>query len=359
MNMINVLQRLAELDDKNANVKPARINPEAAVEAIQKTLSEELSMDSLKYLSGVKNTLEECGIMPMMPQETMMPPSHPPVPASFSINATAASGGEVADMLTQIMNLAGVKPVGPQDMPLDKPHTTVSTLPPMNGNDDMKRMMDIMNKPEDESTEDEILGGNDMSPAMGGDTGGSGEEPFGDVDVSGVGGALAGAAKDGDLDGAIDGYEAGQEVSNGPEDEGVMGATAGAGIGALIGGPLGAVAGGAMGSSMEDEEFDNSPADPTKPPQFNSSKFSYDPNQGDHRERQKGLPMANPANEDLTSKLFKDYQKFVTEEEQTMSRATSNAFTQSAPYPSFKKKKPVSKEVDKPNQPNQTKPKSK
>jgi hypothetical protein len=37
----------------------------------------------------------------------------------------------------------------------------------------------------------------------------------------------------------------------------------------------------------------------------------------------------------------------------------SNAFTQSAPYPSFKKKKPVSKEVDKPSQASQAKPKSK
>jgi hypothetical protein len=37
----------------------------------------------------------------------------------------------------------------------------------------------------------------------------------------------------------------------------------------------------------------------------------------------------------------------------------SNAFTQSAPYPSFKKKKSVSKEVDKPSQPSQAKPKSK
>jgi hypothetical protein len=37
----------------------------------------------------------------------------------------------------------------------------------------------------------------------------------------------------------------------------------------------------------------------------------------------------------------------------------SNAFTQSAPYPSFKKKKSVSKEVDKPSQPGQAKPKSK
>jgi hypothetical protein len=33
-------------------------------------------------------------------------------PASFSINASGDSGDEVANMLTQIMNLAGVKPVG-------------------------------------------------------------------------------------------------------------------------------------------------------------------------------------------------------------------------------------------------------
>jgi hypothetical protein len=42
-----------------------------------------------------------------------------PTTASFSINATAGSGEEVAGMLMSIMQLAGVKPVTQNDMPID------------------------------------------------------------------------------------------------------------------------------------------------------------------------------------------------------------------------------------------------
>jgi hypothetical protein len=206
MKMINVLQRLAELDAENPNVASAKskITPDAAVAAIQKNLSEELSSESLKYLAGVKKAIAECGMMPQMPMT-------PTTPASFSINATAANGDEVAGMLTQIMNLAGVKPVGPTDMPVDKPTTSFSTVPPMAGSgDDMKRMLDTMNKadsadtdlvsgdnkPEDEGLGNEF-GGDEMSmeePAMDQD-----DSASGDVDIAGVGGALAGAAIHGEI----------------------------------------------------------------------------------------------------------------------------------------------------------------
>ena len=303
MNMINVLQRLAELDSKNPNVaKPAlKVTPDAAVQSIQKTLSEELSVDSLRYLSGVKSTLEECGMMPgMMPQESMMPPPTPSTPASFSINATAASGTEVADMLTQIMTLAGAHkagPVGPEHMPADLPHTSISTVPPMSGADSMKKMLDVMNdKPEDEGMMGSAAGaglgalvGGPMGAMAGGAIGSEltkeadPETDAGEVDVSGVGGALAGAAVDGDLDGAIDGYEAGKEISDGLTDD-----------------------------------YDNSGADSNAiagPGSVDFKKWNYEPNAGGGGDRMDGnMPKGRVTSEDsMTEKLYRDYQKFVTE----------------------------------------------
>jgi hypothetical protein len=417
MKMINVLQRLAELDGQNPNVVPAkpRISADAAVQAVQKTLSEELSVESLRYLSGVKNTLEECGMMPL---EGMMS-DRPLTPASFSINASAASGDEVAGMLSQIMNLAGVKTVGAHDMPLDKPHTTMSTVPPMNGNDDMKRMLDMMNdRPEDESYLSEPIvpkpGGSpgdthppsppgipgqlplpavaNDSPANGGvrhtatitsrdsdeEPGSSGirkmnpnttttvtpplpdtdeaylsepivpkpggspgdthpqtpppsapptepppppgslnlgaqsleDESMGgtsDVDIAGVGGALAAAALSaGDPEeikaGMADGEKAnggGLHVDAKEDMRNLMNVVSG---------------------------YDNTGADSNEiagPGNFDANQYSHNPNQGGGGDRMDGnMPKGHVTAEDtMTSQLFNDYEKFVTEGEKTMSRA--------------------------------------
>ncbi len=318
MKMINVLQRLAELDSQNPNVIPvkAALNPHETVEAIQKNLSEELSSESLKYLAGVKNTIAECGMMPP-------PPMTPPTPASFSINATAATGDEVAGMLTQIMNLAGVKPVGPSDMPIDKPAKPFSTVPPMGG--DMKKMLDTMNKTDsddslkvgDDTPEEGALGtlaGLGIGGALGGLPGAgvgalagdaigdmlSGDEETkesdtesdsgNDVDIAGVGGALAGAAIHGDAEGAEKGMQDG-------EDESMTGANEE--MRKLI-------------DAVSGPDVDNKPADPTEVPSYEDDKHAYDPNTGDHRERQAGLARANPM-EDTTAKLFSDYEKFIAE----------------------------------------------
>ena len=40
----------------------------------------------------------------------------PSVPANFSINASAATGNEVADMMSQILTLAGMEQVGADDL---------------------------------------------------------------------------------------------------------------------------------------------------------------------------------------------------------------------------------------------------
>lgn len=313
--MINVLQRLAELDGQNPNVAQAKptVAPDAAVRAVQKSLSEELSVDSLRYLSGVKNTIAECGMVPPMGTSG--------TPASFSINATAATGDEVANMLNNIMTLAGVKEVTPHDMPVDKPTTGITMAPPMSGADQMKKMMDTMNEPApdgmandaDGQPEDEGLMGGALGAVGGGMMGGplgamagyaagsaagddiealetDSESDAGEVDISGVGGALAGAAIHGDADGAAKGMSDG-------EDEAMTGS--GEDMRKLI-------------DAVSSPAVDNAPADPTEVPEFDNDKMAYDPNTGDHRERQAGLARANPM-EDVTKQLFAEYERFISE----------------------------------------------
>ena len=167
--MIDVLKRLEELDTKNPNIN----NPLAAgtkVRVQENTppqLPDLTDLTELKALSGLK-PVAECGMMGMSP----MGDSHPPV-ATFSINATAAGGDEVASMLTQIMNLAGVHKVGPQHMPgVDGGATALTTMPAMSATpmdtpiskiaahgdsgEIMRAMMDKMNDPPED--EDYTLG---------------------------------------------------------------------------------------------------------------------------------------------------------------------------------------------------------
>lgn len=317
MKMINVLQRLAELDSQNPNVASAKpqVTADAAVEAIQKSLSEELSAESLSYLAGVKKTIAECGMMPGMPPAG--------TPASFSINATAASGDEVANMLNNIMALAGVKDAGPSvSTPAAKPTASQPEGPGVGG--DMKQMLDTMNKADDGlsadadgAPEDEgvlgTMGGAGLGALVGGPLGAmaggvagnavgdmmSGDEEAseddsapdaGGVDIAGVGGALAGAAIHGDAEGAAKGMQDG-------EDESLTGANED--MRRLI-------------DAVSGPEYDSTPADPTDVPEYDSDKLAYDPNQGDHRERQTGLARANPM-EDVTAKLFADYEQFIAE----------------------------------------------
>ena len=313
--MINVLQRLAELDGQNPNVAQAKpkVAPDAAVRAVQQSLSEELSVDSLRYLSGVKNTIAECGMVPPMGTTG--------TPASFSINATAATGDEVANMLNNIMTLAGVKEVTPHDMPVDKPTTGITMAPPMSGADQMKKMMDTMNEPSpdgmandaDGQPEDEGLMGGALGAVGGGMLGGplgamagyaagskagddidaletDSEPDAGEVDISGVGGALAGAAIHGDAEGAAKGMTDG-------EDEAMTGS--GEDMRKLI-------------DAVSSPAVDNAPADPTEVPEFDNDKMAYNPNDGDHRERQAGLARANPM-EDVTKQLFAEYERFISE----------------------------------------------
>jgi hypothetical protein len=122
MQMIDVVKRLAELDASNPRVeKPvaekAKFNGENAVTGFNKYTGEEvhehLSIDEIKKLSGLTESVSECGMMGMPGPMGGM--SQQP-PATFSINASAANGNEVSTMLRDILNLAGMKEVGPKDI---------------------------------------------------------------------------------------------------------------------------------------------------------------------------------------------------------------------------------------------------
>ena len=176
MQMIDVLKRLAELDAENPNVA-------------QPTMKAE---QSLGTISNISESINECG----------GPMGMPNTPASFSINASAESGDEVANMLTQIMGLAGIKkdvevpalPAVDKEVELGAPHGVELD----GGNDDMANMISMIDK----------MNGPD---------------------------------------------DAGQDK---PEDEGLLGALAGGAVGAAVGGPLGALQGAAAGDSLTDADPD-------------------------------------------------------------------------------------------------------
>lgn len=62
------------------------------------------------------------------------------------------------------------------------------------------------------------------------------------------------------------------------------------------------------------ESYDNTPADPTDVPVYDNDALAYQPNTGDHRERQKGLSRAMPVEESLqsiTTKLYSEYKGYL------------------------------------------------
>lgn len=123
--MINVLKRLAELDSQNPNIVK-------------------------------ESKIDECGIMPEM--SGMTAPQQPSIPAS--LNITAGSGAELSDMIKAIATLAGVKPVGADDLGVEHEPSAMVATPVMGatggpeaGGDDMRSVIDRMNDaggPEDD-----------------------------------------------------------------------------------------------------------------------------------------------------------------------------------------------------------------
>jgi hypothetical protein len=118
MQMIDVMKRLAELDANNPNI--------------------------VKESQAV----EECGPMGIMGDMGMDKPSTP-----ASMNITAGSGDELANMLATIMQLAGVKKVEPSDLGIEPEDGDMLTaepeaggdMSPISGTDNMRSMIDKLN----------------------------------------------------------------------------------------------------------------------------------------------------------------------------------------------------------------------
>jgi hypothetical protein len=128
MQMINVLKRLAELDANNPNI-------------IKESLA-----------------VEECGPMGMMGSI----PSAPSTPAS--INMTAGSGGELSDMLTTIMSLAGINKAEPAPLAVEPAVMTAEPAAAVGDRDDMRSVLDKLN-PDTDGEEETDEGEYDNSPA--------------------------------------------------------------------------------------------------------------------------------------------------------------------------------------------------
>jgi hypothetical protein len=134
MQMIDVLKRLAELDAKNPNIVKESTRP----------------MD-----------IEECGddMMSAEPSQSNSP---------VSVNISANSGEELGDMLSAIMQLAGVHKVGDEHMGVEPPASVLTAEPNMHkdahGVDDMRAVLDQMNGASGEEETDESAASDETHP---------------------------------------------------------------------------------------------------------------------------------------------------------------------------------------------------
>ena len=110
---------------------------------------ENLDTASLKYLAGVRKTIEECGIMTASPTT-----GRPHSPAT--INVTADSGPELTGMLRDIMGLAGVHKVEPHHMPvISTPPGPSAVAAPADG-PSMKDLVGMFREEEPEVVQDSM-----------------------------------------------------------------------------------------------------------------------------------------------------------------------------------------------------------
>lgn len=278
--MLNVLKRLSELDAGNPNVKNPMV--EMPVKSIAEGANGEMpqlpelnDLSTLKALSGVKK-LDECGMMGEMGS-----PMEHSTPASFSVNATAATGDEVANMLTQIMTLAGAKKAG-GDLPATEPGSSPVTKDTTPG-DDTEVMRGMMDKLNDPNPEDEGAKGGAIGAGLGALAGG----PIGAAIGGGIGGAL--------------------------EDEGAPDS----------GSPVAAMADEVrdMADELADtdkeelglESYDNTPNSPLNVGPADTNARAYQPNTGSADGRGfASNPRAMTA-EQVEQQLYADYKAFVSE----------------------------------------------
>ena len=169
--MIDVMKRLAELDAKNSNI-----------------------------VKESQQSVEECGMMPM---------EKPHTPATMNI--TANSGEELGDMLSALMQLAGVHKVGDEHMGAEPTPTTMTSEPSMRS---------VIDKMHGDDGDAEIIHGDDeeteeglATTAGGAYLGSKAGEIVGNMIAPGVGGALGSA-----LGGLAGGYAGSQVEETGEED---------------------------------------------------------------------------------------------------------------------------------------------
>jgi hypothetical protein len=262
MQMIDVLKRLAQLDAKNPNVVK-------------------------------EGQVQECGPMGMMDGIPGISPAgldKPSVPANFNISASAASGNEVADMMSQILTLAGMKKVGADDLGAEPQGAMVTAEPvasvgamaaePMpTAADSMRSVLDKLN-PETGDDEGGELGPfqhDSEKPETGNDAGD--DQPADDEEETDEGNAY------------------GQAVQNTAPGEEIK--INGKGTGDI--------------KKAEEGQYDNSPADAEPKEPFAANQFANQENQAGGGEtsngekRQSNLPTATFEN------LMKEYKAFIGE----------------------------------------------
>jgi hypothetical protein len=128
MQMIDVLKKLAELDEANSPKPMVQMADDPTVAVITESITGEAGMP----MAGPA-------------------PTAPSVPASFSINASAANGNEVSTMLRDILNLAGMKEVGQADINPKDADAPLTAEPGQGTDGDMRSAIDAIAGMDDES----------------------------------------------------------------------------------------------------------------------------------------------------------------------------------------------------------------
>jgi hypothetical protein len=145
MNMKNLLQTLSNIEPAKVEDKNRLIQEGARPGQILNVYMDELDSASLRYLSGVRKTIEECGMAPM---SAPMSPPMPKPPAS--INMTAADANELGSLLKTMANLAGVHEYG-------KEEPVYRTEPSPVYRDDSSDMRGMVKLIDDGEVEEEII----------------------------------------------------------------------------------------------------------------------------------------------------------------------------------------------------------
>lgn len=203
-----------------------------------------------------ESKVDECGMMP----EMGMGMERPSMPAS--INVTAGSGEELGNVLKDIMSLAGVKPAGAEEPLSAEPTLAIGVEPErdMDPNSSMRSVMDLMNPDADDEMDQ--MGGDDHVDQAMGDVDNDGDHDMGDHDL-----------------------EKDDEEDSGEDDE-----------------------------EADEGQYDNSPANPIKPPMFNANKYAHQENQPGQGDRMDGTsPKAYADMNEATADLFAQYKHFVSE----------------------------------------------